>query len=457
MRTLPLLAQLLACPDCHAQLKADEAGLACTGCLQDYPLWGDLPWLLPRAKAYRADWGQRLKFYLQTMERELQRLKLEQKLPDILPATGERLRLLIQAKTEQLREIDKLLEDLKLGEDPAYELNALAGTPLPEQQSLFGYYGNVLRDWGWGEAENAAALDCVRAVAGEGALGMLGVLGSGPSRLAYDLHRAYPGTTTLAMDINPFYLQIASRMSAGKTLHLYDFPIAPRNLKNFAVKVRLKAPEPIKEGLHFVLADALRPCLKPASLDTLLTPWLIDVIPDDFRLFAARMNQLLKPGGRWLNFGSLVFHQHLTSQCYSREEVESILAEEGFEILKKTEREIPYLSAAHNSQTRLEWIFAFSARKIRSVPPPGAPGAAPISWLEDQQEKIPVWPELQEQILFNHTLAVILAQVNGARSLNEIAELLAPQMGMTQEQTQVLLKRVLEKTYQSRTRSRVFS
>lgn len=451
------LADFLACPSCSGQLKGTDSALHCTACAQEYPSWGGLPWLFPEARLYRADWGQRLRFYLQTMERELQRLKMEQKLPDLLPPTADRLRLLVQAKTEQLREIEKLLEDLRLAEDPSFELNSLAGTPLPEQMSLFGYYANVLRDWGWGESENEAALACLREVTGTEGLGRMAVLGSGPSRLAYDMHRSYPGTTTLAIDINPFFLQVAKRMLAGRTLNLYDFPMAPRNLKSFAVKVRCKAPEALKEGFHLLLADALKPCLRPASVDTLLTPWLIDVIPEDFRSFAGRMNEVIKMGGRWLNFGSLVFHHPLQSHCYSREELEVILAEQGFEILGKVEREVPYLAAEHNCQKRLEWIYAFSARKVREAVRPEERASNKISWLENPDELIPLWPELPEQIVFNHTLAVILAQVNGERSLATIAELLAPQMGMSSEQTQVLLRRVLSKSYEQRSRMKSFS
>ncbi len=455
MRTLPLLATLAGCPTCGGSLTAATESLSCTACLQDYPVWGGLPWLFPQAKAYRADWSQRLRFYVQSIDKDLQTLKIEQKIPDLLPATLERLRALIQGKTEQLREVEKLLEDLDVPEDPSYELNALAGTPLPEQLSLLGYYANVLRDWGWGEQENQAAFDTVKSLMGEGSLGLMAVLGSGPSRLAYDLHRAYPGTTTLAIDINPFYLQVAARMLAGKTLYFYDFPMAPRNLKSSAVKVRCKAPEAVTSGFHFLLADVRTPCLKPQSLDTLFTPWLIDVMPEDFRSLASRMNALIKIGGQWINFGSLVFHQPLQSQCYSREEVEAILLEQGFELLAKEEREIPYLLAAHNCQKRYEWIFAFRVRKVREVTPWPQLKDQP-TWLEHPEEVIPVWPEMQEQIIFNHTLAVILAQVNGERSLADITELLAPQMGMNSEQTLALLRRVLQRSYATRSRTKSF-
>lgn len=44
----PKLLELLACPDCHAPLAADDAAsvLACTGCGLRYPVRDDIPVLL---------------------------------------------------------------------------------------------------------------------------------------------------------------------------------------------------------------------------------------------------------------------------------------------------------------------------------------------------------------------------------------------------------------------------
>ena len=100
-------------------------------------------------------------------------------------------------------------------------------------------------------------------------------------------------------------------------------------------------------------------------------------------------------------------------------------------------------------------MFAFKARKVREVTPRPQLEEQP-TWLADPTEIVPMWPEVSEQIIFNHTLAVILAQVNGERSLAEITELLAPQMGMTSEQTLPLLRRVLQRSFATRSRSKSF-
>ncbi|HZG93546.1 MAG TPA: Trm112 family protein [Mycobacteriales bacterium] len=44
----PALLEILACPDCHAPLEADDAAsrLVCTGCGLRYPVRDDIPVLL---------------------------------------------------------------------------------------------------------------------------------------------------------------------------------------------------------------------------------------------------------------------------------------------------------------------------------------------------------------------------------------------------------------------------
>ena len=46
-------------------------------------------------------------------------------------------------------------------------------------------------------------------------------------------------------------------------------------------------------GFHLVLGDALRAPFPDGSFDTVVTPWLIDIITDDLPVLAARINNLL--------------------------------------------------------------------------------------------------------------------------------------------------------------------
>lgn len=47
----PALLEVVVCPLCHAGLQADDDGaeLVCTGCRSAYPVYDDIPVLLPDA------------------------------------------------------------------------------------------------------------------------------------------------------------------------------------------------------------------------------------------------------------------------------------------------------------------------------------------------------------------------------------------------------------------------
>ena len=48
-----------------------------------------------------------------------------------------------------------------------------------------------------------------------------------------------------------------------------------------------------------MLADALRPPFARESFDTVITPWLVDIVSEEFALLARRVNGLLRKGGRF--------------------------------------------------------------------------------------------------------------------------------------------------------------
>jgi hypothetical protein len=121
------------------------------------------------------------------------------------------------------------------------------------------------------------------------ALGTL-VLGAGAGRLAYDLHQQLPADNTVALDFNPLLALVAARAVSGEGVELWEFPVAPRSIGDHAVLRTLVAPEPVRDGFHLILGDVLRPPLVTGSIDVVVTPWVVDILPEDFRHFAARVN-----------------------------------------------------------------------------------------------------------------------------------------------------------------------
>jgi hypothetical protein len=107
------------------------------------------------------------------------------------------------------------------------------------------------------------------------------------------------------------------------------------------------------------------PPFRRAAFDTVVTPWLIDILPERFDLTCARVNALLGDGGRWLNFGSLSFHDADPAARYGLDECRAALEENGFGDLRVEEHEILYELAgepARAARARRELVRAQAAR-----------------------------------------------------------------------------------------------
>ncbi|HEX5091907.1 MAG TPA: class I SAM-dependent methyltransferase, partial [Burkholderiales bacterium] len=282
-----------------------------------------------------------------------------------LPATRARLEHGAAAHEDQARRLSVLLAPLGVEQAQASQaVHQALGTRLPTEQGLTNYYVNLHRDWAWGEEENALALAEIPAVLG-GAVRGLGrtlVHGAGAGRLAYDLHQAGDAPLTVATDFNPLLLAVAREMFAGRALELYEFPIAPRGPGDHAVLRRLASPGPARAGLELVAADALHAPFADGVFDTVVTPWFIDIIGEPFARVAARVNLALKPGGRWINTGSLAFSRAAHAERVGLEEVRELVPAAGFAELTVRETTLPYMRSPASRHSRLESVVTWVAR-----------------------------------------------------------------------------------------------
>ncbi len=251
----PLL-DLLACPRCDQALSESTGeALYCAACQVSFPRLAGIPWLFSEPDASRGEWQSRLHFATQKIAHEVSRLDAEAKRADLGAVTEGRLARYRACLDTHQKQLGKLLEPIGHGANTAsYESYLALRTRLPADQGLNTYYANIHRDWSWGDKENRASLDQVRAVTKEDCtFGNVLVLGAGAGRLAYDIHMQFDCKQTVAFDFNPMLLLVAKAVTAGDTLPMYEFPIAPRALEDDAVLRELKAPEPVREGFHLVL------------------------------------------------------------------------------------------------------------------------------------------------------------------------------------------------------------
>jgi hypothetical protein len=241
-------------------------------------------------------------------------------------------------------------------------------------------------------------------------------------------------------------LLIAQSVMRGASLKLHEFPIAPRSLEDDAVLRTLAAPEIVRDGLHLLLGDATRPPFAAQSFDTVVTPWLIDIISEDLAVFAARINGLLKPNGRWINFGSLAFSDPQHARRYSPEEVKAIVAENGFSDPYVSEATIPYMCSPASRHGRQERVLAFSAYKEREIQQPSRHRALP-DWIVTGKEPVPLTQSFRSQAMTTQIYSFMMSLIDGKRTIKDMAIVLEKQKLMSRDEAEPAIRSFLTKMY----------
>jgi SAM-dependent methyltransferase/uncharacterized protein YbaR (Trm112 family) len=443
------LQNYLACPRCdQTPLTRKDQQYRCDACKIDFPAIDGIPWMFADPGASLGEWRNRLQLVSQKLSHEISSLDADLKNKDLHSLTRRRLKRYKSATEYHRRSLQTLLQPVDVQSLAGnYETYLALRTRLPPDQGLNTYYANVHRDWCWGDEENEASLSQVKAVLkGNTKLGETVVLGAGAGRLAYDLHMQTDTQTTIAVDFNPLLLLIAKGIVQGEQLKLYEFPIAPKSLEDGAVLRQLAAPEIVRPGFYFVLGDVVRPPFAEGCFDTVVTPWIIDILSEDLLKFAARINKLLKPGGRWVNFGSLAFTHPQHSRRYSPEETAAIIAENGFSAPYISEATIPYMCSPASRHGRQEKVFSFSAAKERDVEGPERHRALP-DWIVTGKESVPLTHSFRTQAMTTQIYSFIMSLIDGKRSIDDMSGILEKQNLMTRDEAVPAIRSFLTKMY----------
>jgi uncharacterized protein YbaR (Trm112 family) len=444
-----MLTKLLACPRCDkTPLDESDGVYSCKACKIDFPSIDGIPWMFAEPQATLGEWRGRLQFALQKLSQESASLEAELGDKELRPLTKRRLERFKKATDSHRRSLQKLLQPVDVQSlHGNYESYLALRTRLPADQALNTYYANVHRDWSWGDEENKASMKQLRSVLHESAeLGNVLVLGAGACRLAYDLHVQMDCTTTVAMDFNPLLLLIAKSVMSGGTLKMYEFPIAPKSLEDDAVLRTLSAPDVVGDDFHLVLGDALRAPFAEGSFDTVVTPWLIDIITEDLPVMASRVNGLLKPEGRWVNFGSLAFAAPERARRYSPEETKAIVAECGFSDPYVSEATIPYMCSPASRHGRQEKVFSFSAYKERDAEKTPRHRALP-DWIVTGKEPVPLTQSFRSQAMTTQIYSFMMSLIDGKRTIKDMAVILEKQKLMTRDEAEPAIRSFLTKMY----------
>ena len=336
--------------------------IVCPSCGQEYGRVGRIPVLLPHPDAHVDLWRRQLAFVKGQSEHSLRVLDEQASAPG-LPASAEaRLRTLAQSVRDQAHEIFGVLGPALGGSLPTGEINLPRGADTPINDLHFLY-----RDWGWesaGDRENEAALDAVRKVIDPVALERTLVLGSGASRLAYDVHRLCGATETVVVDIDPFVFVIAEAVVRGASVKVTESTANVNEARRAALSWTLKAPAgPLDEASFlFLFANGLAPPFLAGTFDTVVTPWFIDQVPTDLPAFFDTIRRLLRPKGRWINHGPLIYKAEAPLwRRLTRDEIFDLAGRVGFRIERWSSESRPYLVSPLNGRGKVEWVLTFEA------------------------------------------------------------------------------------------------
>lgn len=448
------LDDLLACPRCGKALARGES-LRCTPCDVTFPDVGGVPWLFAEPAAALADWRNRLGRTLRQLEADAAQTANAAKSVGLHALTRERLTHLANAQARHIAEISELMSPLEIATSAPLATHLALRTRVAPTQGLTTYYTNLHRDWCWGEAENEASYEIVAGALPPLTDKRLLVLGSGGGRLAYDLHTRLAPALTVALDINPLLTLAAQRIVHGARLSLHEFPLAPRTLHDVAIERQLAAPAPIDERFHCIVGDGLRAPFANEAFDTVITPWFVDIVDEDFAVLARRINRLLKQDGAWVTFGSLRFATADPIRCYSPDEAVALIADAGFDAAAPTDTDIPYMCSPASRHGRREHVVTLAARKTKRVAAPDRHVALP-DWLVQANKPVPLLDAFRLQATTTQVYAFIMSLIDGRRTVKDMAELMEQRRLMPRADAEQALRDFLIKMYdESRTAGRV--
>lgn len=436
------------CPRCDRRLDPIDSGFECGGCKVEFPLIGGLPWLFAEPNAVIAEWRGRFNYLLKTLDTNAKRLLEAAARTDILAETRTRLEKLAAATTAHRSKLSELLAPLEISDSQAVAIETYLAlrTRLPPDQGLMTYFPNAHRDWCWGDDENAASIAIVLDAMGQKSAGRTLILGSGAGRLAYDFHQQTDASATIALDFNPLLSLLGRDIAAGQTIELYEFPFAPLDGEKAAILRELRAPSPARAGLDFVIADVHRAPFSPKSFDTVVTPWLIDILPGDFAELCARVNFLLDDNGLWVNFGSLNFHQADPAAQLGPEECLALVEQQGFELNMHADTVIPYMSSPASRHGRREKVLSWGAEKRKHLKKLKRHQSLP-EWIVRGKEPIPALEHFRVAAMSTRIHAHIMSLIDGRRSIADIAEMLEQQRLMPARDAEVSVRGLLIKLF----------
>jgi len=367
--------------------------------------------------------------------------------------TQSRLLELLNAEKFNLNVYRSLLQDFEEMENQSLSTDFLSVLPglQPLEQSFLAYQKNFFRDWSWQSDENKLHFTALESLF-EKDLGEVLMLGCGSGRLAYDLVKESQFKSLVCVDQNPLALNIFDKVLKGEEIEIYELSQVAQNIKNVAVKQSLKVPSAVTEierdKIALIIGDALRAPVKRRAFNSLITPWLIDVLNYPLDHILNSMNNYLELGGRWYFFGSVAFQTGLESGSLSLEEFCDRVAQHGFSLKQTKQKLLPYLNSPLESSLRQEWVSLLCFEKVKESSHENS-NPEIVDWLSDFSKDIAKSRNLNMTLSQHKLYGMLLSQIEkGARGIDLVKFLQENFAIKKQEEARQLVKNFLESYWQ---------
>ncbi len=418
------IASGILCPVCDAEL----TGPRCGACGQDYVMLGDILCLSPVGAAQLNLWRHQLHTLQQASETTLDYYIDQLAAADLLPATQKRLEERLES-TVQIRDFMLGLFD-RVGITPQYD-PALEGAPV----GILGeYYCHIARDWAWQHAESGSYVEQLRTLLDSWPhkdAGRVLVLGSGPGRVAWDLHCTLGNVETVTLDLNPALQLVANQLIQGQPLPPFpETPVSPQMAVDTHFMSWTLDPSPLGHSgalnrFHQLVGDIWQLQFAPGAFDFIVTSWFVDAHGRDNREFIGLISQWLKPGGYWINTGPLLYPDPLAPafKC-NHQEYKDLLQLARFRIQHETATVQAHLPSPLSVKKQYEEIWTFCAQYTPSQRASAIMGKP--DWLI--LHYLPVVKAECAPADGNPVIEAILELVDGARSINAIVAIMEPNL-----------------------------
>lgn len=426
------LDNLLQCPACMGNLQFQIENLECQACDYSSFLIDEIPWVFKDPESTKRTWTNRLSAHMFQLSEKAIMAEREAQDRARMKLSRERLQAMALSWRAQIDHLQSLLNPIGANAAAGAFPEQLVNSVLPEKQQAQTYQDNIFRDWAWESDENVAHKEFVASLHTPSGSDKVAVLGAGGSRLAYDLHKQWQPELMLAIEFNPLLLLAAKRIIRGDLVPLCEYPMSPRSKDCLAIEHTLQCKDPMaSDSFQFLFADASAPPLKEKSFDVVITPWFLDILPQDAETVVQQINRILKPGGQWLYFGSYYFNSVNQALSYSKEELLHLGGRNGFQVGQQEEREVPYLQSPSSCQKRTEWVLGFAAEKVKDVKPQKDQVFRP-DWIDDTSLPIPPRDQFTTLKLVNKLHFEVLSSVNGQISINDLSQLVSQKYKLPQ-------------------------